>query len=201
MLNKKEKLFGEKIFFTPLVSIDALIYSYKKERIRNMELFNRIGLDAGYVIIGLAGFSLLLLILIIVLFCKNSNLRKRYETFMKDSNAESLEKVFAKKFSDVEGLVKKTGIIDERLKKIDTTLLSTYQKMGIVKYDAFKEMGGKLSFALALLNDYNDGFIINAMHSTREGCYTYVKEIIKGECSVILAEEEKQALEVAMNSK
>lgn len=166
-----------------------------------MELFDRIGLDAGYVIIGLAGVSLILLILIVVLFAKNSKLRKRYDTFMKDSNGESLEKMFAKKFSDVEGLIEKTNLIDEKLKNIDATLLTTYRKMGVVKYDAFKEMGGKLSFALALLNDYNDGFIINAMHSTREGCYTYVKEIIKGECSVILAEEEKQALEAAMNSK
>lgn len=166
-----------------------------------MELFNRIGLDMGYVIIGLAGFSVLLFILILVLFIKNRKLRKRYETFMKDSNGESLEKAFAAKFSDLEELVQKTNHMDERLKKIDTTLLSTYQKMGVVKYDAFKEMGGKLSFALALLNDHNDGFIINAMHSTREGCYTYVKEIIKGESFVILAEEEKQALEIALNSK
>lgn len=166
-----------------------------------MELFDRIGLDAGYVIIGLAGFSLLLLILILVLFTKNSNLRKRYDTFMKDANGESLEKMFAKKFGDVDGLVEKTNHMDERLKSIDNTLLLTYKKMGVVKYDAFKEMGGKLSFALALLNDYNDGFIINAMHSTREGCYTYVKEIIKGECEVILAEEEKQALEAAINSR
>lgn len=166
-----------------------------------MELFDRIGLDAGYVIIGLAVFSLILLILILVLFAKNSKLRNRYETFMKDSNGESLEKMFAKKFGDVDGLVEKTNQMDERLKSIDTTLLSTYKKMGVVKYDAFKEMGGKLSFALALLNDYNDGFIINAMHSTREGCYTYVKEIIKGECEVILAEEEKQALDAAINSR
>ena len=168
---------------------------------KTMELFNEIGLDVGYVVIGLAGFSVFLLILIFVLFAKNSKLRKRYETFMKDSNGESLEKMFAKKFGDVEALVEKTNYMDERLKSIDTTLLSTYKKMGVVKYDAFKEMGGKLSFALALLNDYNDGFIINAMHSTREGCYTYVKEIIKGECEVILAEEEKQALEEAINAK
>ncbi len=40
-------------------------------------------------------------------------------------------------------------------------------------------MGGKLSFSLALLSQTNDGFIINAMHS-REGCYTYIKEIIDG---------------------
>ena len=52
-----------------------------------------------------------------------------------------------------------------------------------------------------MLNDKNDGFIINSMHSTREGCYTYVKEIIKGESFVILAEEEKEALEMALNSK
>ena len=61
-------------------------------------------------------------------------------------------------------------------------------------------MGGKLSFALALLNDKNNGFIINSMHSSREGCYTYVKEIINGESFVILATEEKEALEMALNS-
>ena len=47
----------------------------------------------------------------------------------------------------------------------------TYQKMGLIKYDAFNEMGGKLSFSLAMLDVRNNGFIINAMH-TREGCYT-----------------------------
>lgn len=75
---------------------------------------------------------------------------------------------------------------------------STYQKVGLVKYDAFREMGGNLSFALVLLNKQNTGFILNAMHS-REGCYTYVKEIIKGESFIELAEEEREALEQAVN--
>ena len=79
---------------------------------------------------------------------------------------------------------------------------SAFQKVGLVKYDAFQEMGGKLSFSLVLLNEANDGFIINAMHS-REGCYTYIKEIIDGNSIIALAEEEKEALEMAMayNSK
>ena len=68
----------------------------------------------------------------------------------------------------------------------------------MVKYDAFQEMGGKLSFSLALLNKANDGFIINAMHS-REGCYTYIKEIIDGNSVIALAEEEKEALDMAIN--
>ena len=75
---------------------------------------------------------------------------------------------------------------------------NTFQKVGLIKYDAFQEMGGKLSFSLALLNEVNDGFIINAMHS-REGCYTYIKEIIDGNSVITLGEEEKEALEMAMN--
>lgn len=75
---------------------------------------------------------------------------------------------------------------------------NVFQKVGLVKYDAFQEMGGKLSFSLALLNEVNDGFIINAMHS-REGCYTYIKEIIDGNSVIALAEEEKEALDMAMN--
>ena len=77
---------------------------------------------------------------------------------------------------------------------------NVFQRVGLVKYDAFEEMGGKLSFSLALLNEVNDGFIINAMHS-REGCYTYIKEIIDGNSVIALADEEKEALEMAMNYK
>ena len=77
---------------------------------------------------------------------------------------------------------------------------TVYTKLGIVKYDAFNEMGGKLSFALAMLDNSNNGYIINAMHS-REGCYTYIKEIIDGNSIIALSEEEKEALEMAMKSK
>ena len=66
--------------------------------------------------------------------------------------------------------------------------------IGLVKYDAFNEMGGKLSFSLALLNETNNGFVMNAVHS-REGCYTYVKEIIDGNAIIMLSEEEKEALD------
>ena len=165
-----------------------------------MRLFDTIGIDGSYVVLGLAAFSIILLILIIVLFAKNSKLRKRYEAFMQGEEATSLEKMFVKKFGQVDGLVQKTTNLEKKIQMIDETLLGTYQKMGIVKYDAF-EMGGKLSFVLAMLNEKNDGFVINCMHSTREGCFTYVKEIIKGESFVILAEEEKEALDKAMNSK
>ena len=88
----------------------------------------------------------------------------------------------------------------ENIEKIFNSLKFTFQKVGMVKYDAFHEMGGKLSFSLALLDQKNDGFIINAMHS-REGCYTYIKEILSGNSIIVLADEEKEALDIAMGVK
>ena len=73
----------------------------------------------------------------------------------------------------------------------------TYQKMGLIKYDAFHEMGGKLSFSLAMLDMRNNGFIINSVHSS-EGCYSYTKEIKLGQCAIDLGAEEAEALSIAM---
>ena len=69
--------------------------------------------------------------------------------------------------------------------------------MGLVKYDACNQMGGQLSFSLALLDENNNGFIINSVHSV-EGCYSYTKEIKQGESTISLGDEEAKALAIAM---
>ena len=66
------------------------------------------------------------------------------------------------------------------------------------KYDAFDDVGGKLSFALALLDRENTGIILNAVHS-RDNCFLYLKEIVKGESYVMLSQEEVEALRKAVN--
>ena len=69
-----------------------------------------------------------------------------------------------------------------------------------MKYDAFKEVGGTLSFVLTLLTKENDGIIMNSMHSNKEGCYIYIKEVKGGEVFVTLSEEERQSLEQAIEN-
>ena len=118
-------------------------------------------------------------------------------TFMRGKDGKTLVESMKERFAEVEAILKYTKQNRLDIQKINKKLESTYQKLGIVKYDAFNEMGGKLSFALAMLDDNNNGWIINAMHS-REGCYTYVKEIVKGESYVELAEEEAEALDRAI---
>ena len=73
-----------------------------------------------------------------------------------------------------------------------------YSKYGIEKYDAFDDVGGKLSFALAMLDMDNSGIILNAVHS-RDNCFLYMKEIVKGESYVMLSQEEVEALRKAVN--
>lgn len=164
-----------------------------------MSVFENLGIDLGYVLIGTIGATLLLFLLLIIVMLKQRKLNKKYKLFMTGATGENLESVISERFSDIEQIKKTINNLSIHLSKVDETLLTAYQKIGIVKYDAFKEMGGKLSFAIALLNDTNDGFILNSMHSSREGCYTYIKEIIKGESFVLLAEEEQEALKQAIH--
>lgn len=155
-------------------------------------------LDPAYFIIALLAISIGLLIYIIITNQKIKKLTGKYEKFMSGKDAKTLENVIMKRFEQVDDLIARDAKKDVLLKEIQENLMIVYQKAGIVKYDAFSEMGGKLSFALALLDKQNTGFVINSMHS-REGCYTYIKEIIKGESYILLGEEEKQAVEKAIN--
>ena len=166
-----------------------------------MEVFNSIGLDIGYVLLGSIGVTLIISIICIILLCKVHSLKKKYKVFMSGSTMESMEGEIKTRFDEISSLKIATKEVQERVTHMEDTLKVVYQKVGVVKYDAFSEMGGKLSFVLALLTEENDGFLLNSMHSSREGCYTYIKEIIKGESFVILSEEEKLALKQAIESK
>mgnify|MGYP003430956960 FL=1 len=97
----------------------------------------------------------------------------------------------------MESLEEGEEITRAALNAIKDNLKITYQKTGLVKYDAFREMSGALSYSLALLDKENNGVLISSMYS-REGCYTYAKEIIKGESKINLSEEETEALKQAV---
>lgn len=148
----------------------------------------------------MAIIMVIMFILLLVNIGKSNRLRKRYEAFMQGKNAESLEETLSTRIQQIDQLLVSEKENRENIENISNILLHTFQKVGMVKYDAFHEMGGKLSFSLALLNQENDGFIINAMHS-REGCYTYIKEILNGNSIIVLADEEREALNIALGKK
>ena len=166
----------------------------------NSSFFNDLGLgyiDIGMVLVIMAALIVLLLIINIVNICSLSKLKKKYQKFMSGKSAKSLEAEIVALFEDNK-FIKNT--VDKNKKDIRTLykrMESAFQKIGIIKYDAFGQMGGNLSFSLALLDENNNGFIINSVHSA-EGCYSYTKQIIEGKCDIALGEEEKQALNMAI---
>lgn len=166
----------------------------------NYDLLKMIGIgniDITYIFIGLTAFILIVLILVIIQMIKLSKMTKKYQKFMLGKNAKNLEK-------DIFGLYEDNKFIKMSLEKNEKDIHmlyknfeSAFQKIGLVKYDAFAQMGGQLSFCLALLDENNNGFVLNSVHST-EGCYTYTKEIKLGECNIALGDEERKALNIAM---
>ena len=166
-----------------------------------VEMFNNLPLPYIWIALGvIALISIVSLVLLIITMVKLDKMKKNYRIFMNGKTAENLEDSMLEHFEKIEELVNITRRHTSEIKKITEDMQTVYTKIGIVKYDAFNEMGGKLSFALSMLDNMNNGYVINAMHS-REGCYTYIKEIIKGESFITLGDEEKKALDKAMGKE
>ena len=159
-----------------------------------------LGFDSEYIIIALAAILLLMLILLIVNTVTLYKLKKKYNIFLRGKSAKNLEKTLIERLEQMDALIEANATNEKNIKQIFDTLQFTVQKIGLVKFDALDQMGGKLSFALAVLNEKNDGYVMSAIHS-KEGCYTYMKEIIAGNSITVLAEEEKKALEMAKENR
>ena len=154
-------------------------------------------LDIGYILLALVILTVVLIILNIVSLVKISNLKKRLRKFMKGKDARSLEKEIIALHEDNKFLKTSTDTNKKDIRDLNKRFAKAFQKIGIVKYDAYQQMGGLLSFSLALLDEDNNGLILNSVHST-EGCYTYTKEVVYGECKLELSNEEKVALDQAI---
>lgn len=168
-------------------------------------ILDRIGIpagviDIGYLFIGMVVLLLILLIVIIMLIVQMNKLKKlkrRLDAFVLGKDGSSLEQDIVALFEDNKHLKEISADNKKDIRTLFKNMESTYQKMGLVKYDAFNQMGGQLSFCLALLDERNNGFLMNSVHST-EGCYSYTKEIRAGESDISLGTEEAEALKIAM---
>lgn len=162
-----------------------------------VDFFGLFSIDILYIVLGLSGVSLITFVIAIITLVKAVKLKKKYNTFMKGEDGKSVEKLVKGSLDSIEQIRFASEENSRAVKDIYEKMQYVFQKVGIVKYDAFHEMGGKLSFALTMLDNKNNGFIINSMHS-REGCYTYIKEVVAGESYIELGDEEAESLKKAL---
>ncbi|MDD3279766.1 MAG: DUF4446 family protein [Lachnospiraceae bacterium] len=163
-----------------------------------MNIFEKAGIDIGIVVLLLIVLVVILTAMVCVMSFQLDRVKKKYRIFMKGKDAQSLEKVFANKFREIEKITAINEHYQFDIDMLKKESMKTLKKYGIVKYDAFDDVGGKLSFALAMLDRNNTGFVLDAIHS-RDNCFVYMKEIVKGESYVMLSKEEIKALKLAVN--
>ena len=116
---------------------------------------------------------------------------------MRGKDAESLEDIILDQIDEIKKLRTEDRANKDSIRTLNRNQRASFQKFGVVRYNAFKGMGGTLSFACAMLDYTNTGFVLNSVHS-REGCYLYMKPVDRGQTDVLLGNEEKEALEQAL---
>ena len=153
-----------------------------------------------YLLIGLAVAVVVLFILCIVLFVKFSGQKKKYDYFMGANRRPShnLEMKIEEYFETSKRIEEKYSKLLDMVTDMDKTDKTKIQKVGLIRYNPFDEMGGNLCFALALLDGYDNGVVLNGIHS-RTGSFTYAKPIEMGVSTYMLSEEEIKAVEMAKN--
>ena len=163
-------------------------------------LFESAGIDIGLIVLLLIVLVVISAVITVSMSVRLSRLTKKYRLFMKGKDGQSMEKAFAQKFREMERLSKVSENHQVDIKDLKRKYKKTLTRYGIVKYDAFDDVGGKLSFALDMLDSENTGFILNAIHS-RDNCFLYIKEIVKGESYIMLSDEEIRALKQAARTE
>lgn len=154
------------------------------------------GIQYTILLIFVLVLDIVLVIYVLNINMKYKRLERKYRLFMKGEDGISLERELNRKLKRIEKYAKNTNSIDAEIENLKTNQKHSLHKYGVVKYDAFEDVGGKLSFALALLDDYDSGFVLNAVHS-KENCFLYIKEIVRGESYIMLSNEEIEALRIA----
>lgn len=166
------------------------------------DLIQKLGLDSVSPWPAVFVLLLMVLVLLVRLLLQNARLRKlseRCDRFMKGAKGKSLESSVYDIFEENELIREDLEQCRGQINDIYSRLRGAIQKVGVVKYDAFAQLGGMLSYAVALLDENNSGILINSVHSA-EGCYSYTKVIHRGKSDVELGAEERQALENALAS-
>ena len=158
-------------------------------------------IKGDFFLLGWVIITIILVLLVITMMAKLSSLNKRYKKFLeKLGNGNNIEEDLETYMYRVEKVEKQNAEIANYVKTLDEDLTRCIQKVGIVRYNAFKDTGSDLSFTLALLDEHNDGVVLNGIYS-REMSNIYAKPVKNGESSYTMSEEEKMAVQKAINSE
>ena len=147
----------------------------------------------------LCGF-IILVVLYLINIIKLIKMRKNYKLFMnKVGNGNNIQETIEQYMNKIKEVEQENLNLKNYCKQLDNTIATSIQKVGLIRYSAFKDTGSDLSFTLALLNEENTGVVLNGIYS-REMSNIYAKPVKNGSSTYTLSDEEKQAINEAINN-
>jgi len=149
-------------------------------------------------------FTFIVLILVIfvwniVLSVRLTTLGEKYRKFMRGSSGKNFESMLLDHLEDIEAAIERVNIINEDLISVKNQMERCIQKCNIIRYNAFSDTGSDLSFSIAMLDNFNDGFIITGIYGRNESI-NYAKPISKGVSKYPLSVEEELVLNRSLKS-
>ena len=160
-------------------------------------MFERIGISTDILIIVLTVVLFVVLVMLIMMTMQISSLTTNYKKYIKGADGKSLEAIFHEKFDKMDSLSEDLAEYRARVIRLENEKNSGFCKFSVRKYNAFEDVKGNTSFSVCMLDDTNDGFVLTSIHS-EGGCYTYLKEVIKGKPYTKLSAEEQKTLNEAL---
>ncbi len=149
------------------------------------------------ILMGLMILLVGLIITTIYLRIKVNKVKERYNLFVRGMNGIDVEGLFIKTHGDIMDIKRDLNLFEQNITQLETKLAFTIQRVGFIRYNAFDDVGSDLSFSIAMLDHYQNGFIITSIYG-RESCVNYAKPIKNGTSKIPLSVEEMLAIDRAL---
>ncbi len=153
--------------------------------------------QTGVIVVGV--IALVALVIAVLLAFRTSRMKTQYAVLSAADGRASFVEVVARKAEEVEGLRDDVALLADELRSTQRELQMAVRHVGVVRYDAFGDMGGRMSFSAALIDDHGNGFVLTSVHARSES-RSYIKQLRGGMAEVTLSPEESAAVADAVAS-
>ncbi|MGI6587989.1 MAG: DUF4446 family protein [Peptococcia bacterium] len=161
------------------------------------EIFKWLSVNSPVVILSLAGAFFVLLIVFLITITRLKKATKKYKVLVDGVKGENLEEKILENSKKLQQVLFEMNIFRERLEVVEDVSKKSIQKVGLLRFDAFDDTGGELSYALALLDKENNGVVISSIFG-RDDARTYCKYINRGKSKHPLSAEEQKVIRNAL---
>ncbi|TAL13214.1 MAG: DUF4446 family protein [Chloroflexota bacterium] len=163
----------------------------------DIDVIGAIQANVGVVVILLGLASLLLAVVAVIQLRRTRRLAARFEAITRGSEERSLEAILEAHLARVHQVVRDLEDATARTAVLERDMRRAFSRVGLVRYNPFEDTGGNQSFALALLDEHGDGFVMSSLHA-RNQTRVYAKGVRAGQPDAAMSAEEQEALRTAL---